>query len=179
LHCVKAIPGAEKNQLNGMDPTEETKRQMEKLEAKDCLCEGLTSSARLKNKMKLSHKLSAVTICPGPNLQWFSGIFSLKEMVDHIYGRTDIANALYRPHMFINELKLYVDYLKKQIKEAGSFLNEKQMRYFQKFRSNLLAGIAFYKKIVISLGNAVKTMEELCFFETELLGLFPSTSLKA
>jgi hypothetical protein len=164
-----------KTQLIGMDPTEETKSQIEKLEAKDCLCEGLTSSARLKNEMKLSHKLSAVTICPGPNLQWFSGIFSLKEMVDHIYGRTSITNALYRPHMFINELKLYVDYLKKQIKETAFSQNEKQIRYFQKFRLNLLAGIAFYKKIVTSISNAAKTMEELCFFETELLSLLPAT----
>lgn len=168
-----------KNQLNGIPPTEETMNQIEKLEAKDCLCEGLTSSARLKNKMKLSHKLSAVTICPGPNLQWFSGIFSLKEMVDHIYGRNNIANALYRSHMFINELKLYVDYLKTQIKEAASSLNDKQIRYFQKFRANLLAGIAFYKKILASIGNAAKTIEELCFFETELFALLPATTLKA
>lgn len=167
-----------KNQLNGIPPTEETKNQIEKLEAKDCLCEGLTSSARLKNKMKLSHKLSAVTICPGPNLQWFSGIFSLKEMVDHIYGRNNIANALYRPHMFINELKLYVDYLKKQIKETASSLNEKQIRYFQKFQANLLAGIAFYKKILASIGNAAKTIEELCFFETELFALLPEQKLQ-
>jgi hypothetical protein len=167
-----------KSQLNSMNGTIEIKSQIEKLEAKDCLCEGLTSSVRLKNKMKLSHKISAVTICPGPNLQWFSGIFSLKEMVDHIYGRTSITNALYRPHMFINELKLYVDYLKKQIKEATSLQNEKQIRYFQKFKSNLLEGIAFYKKIVTSISSADGTLEELCFFETELLSLFTSNSLK-
>ncbi|HWI91419.1 MAG TPA: hypothetical protein VNT20_09095 [Flavisolibacter sp.] len=168
-----------KNQLDGISFTEEIKNQIEKLEAKDCLCEGLTSSARLKNKMKLPHKLSAVTICPGPNLQFFSGIFSLKEMVDHIYGRTNIGNALYRPQMFINELKLYVDYLKKEIKDTAFSLNDKQIRYFQKFRSNLLAGIAFYKKILASISNFDKTLEELSFFETELFALLPATSLKA
>jgi hypothetical protein len=120
--------------------------------------------------MKLSHKLSAVTICPGPNLKWFSGVFSLKQMVDHIYGRIHITNSLYRPHMFINELKLYVDYLKKQLQETASSLNEKQLKYFQKFRTNLLAGIAFYKKIS-SVSNATKTLEELCFFERELLAI--------
>jgi hypothetical protein len=160
-----------KNQLSSINSNDEIKTELEKLQAKDCLCEGLTSSARLKNKMPLSHKLSAVTICPGPNLKWFSGIFSLKEMVDHIYGRANIVNALHRPHMFINELKLYVDYLKKQIRETASSLNDKQIRYFQKFRANLLAGIAFYKKILSSISNTTKTFEELCCFEQELMVL--------
>lgn len=145
------------------------KFELKKLGEKDCLCEGLTSSARIKNNMRLTHKLSAVTICPGPNLKWFSGTFSLKEMVDHIYGRINITNSLYRPHMFINELKLYVDYLKKQLMESASVLNEKQIRYFQKFRTNLLNGIAFYKAVLSSIKNAAKTLEELCLFEKELL----------
>jgi hypothetical protein len=118
--------------------------------------------------MKLSHQLSAVTICPGPNLKWFSGIFSLKEMIDHIYGRIKITNSLYRPNMFINELKLYVDYLKKQLKECASSLTEKQVRYFQKFKTNLLNGITFYKTILQSIANASQTFEELCYFEREL-----------
>jgi hypothetical protein len=159
-------------QLSASEITkEEIKIQMEKIGEKDCLCEGLTSSVRLKNQMKLSHKLSAVTICPGPNLKWFSGIFSLKEMVDHIYGRINISNSLYRPNMFINELKLYVDYLKQQVKEAASALNEKQIRYFKKFKANLLSGIAFYKMVLSSIGNATKTLEELCFFEKELTAI--------
>ena len=90
-------------------------------------------------------------------------------MVDHIYGRINITNSLYRPNMFINELKLYVDYLKKQLMESASVLNEKQIRYFQKFRTNLLNGIAFYKTVLSSIKNAAKTLEELCCFEKELL----------
>lgn len=154
-------------QLPNASINDEETRQLEKIGEKDCLCEGLTSSVRLKNQMKLSHKLSAVTICPGPNLKWFSGIFSLKEMTDHIYGRINITNSLYRPNMFINELKLYVDYLKTQLKESASSLSEKQVRYFQKFKTNLLNGIAFYKTLLLS-GNASQTLEELCYFESEL-----------
>jgi hypothetical protein len=157
----------EKQLTSALIDAEEMKAQLEKISKKDCLCEGLTSSVRLKNQMKLSHKLSAVTICPGPNLKWFSGIFSLKEMVDHIYGRINITNSLYRPNMFINELKLYVDYLKKQLTESAASLTEKQLRYFQKFKTNLLNGIAFYKTILLS-GNASQTLEELCYFESEL-----------
>lgn len=158
----------EKQLSNASINAEETRVQLEKIGEKDCLCEGLTSSVRLKNQMKLSHKLSAVTLCPGPNLKWFSGTFSLREIADHIYGRINITNTAYRPNMFINELKLYVDYLKKQLKESASCLTEKQVRYFQKFKANLLAGITFYKKLLSSITNAAKTLEELCYFEREL-----------
>jgi hypothetical protein len=147
----------------------ELKIRLEKMGEKDCLCEGLTSSVRLKNEMKLSHKLSAVTICPGPNLQWFSGIFTLEEMVDHIYGKITITNSLYRPHLFVNELNLYVDYLKKQVAEAASVINEKQIKYFEKFRTNLLKGIEYYKMFFLSLPGVEKTLEELYSFELELV----------
>jgi hypothetical protein len=160
-----------KEQLQLAGTSAGNKLQLEKLEAKDCLCEGLTSSTRLKNGIKLSHKLSAVTICPGPNLKWFSGIFSLKEMVDHIYGRISITNSLYRPHMFINELKLYVDYLEKELKETASSLNQKQIKYFQKFKTNLLAGIEFYRNMLASVSNSNSILEELGLFEKELLSI--------
>ncbi|HEY6957176.1 MAG TPA: hypothetical protein VI385_18110, partial [Flavisolibacter sp.] len=149
----------------------EIETQIRKIGEKDCLCEGLTSSVRLKNQIKLSHKLSAVTICPGPNLKWFSGIFSLTEMVDHIYGRLSITNSLYRPNMFINELKLYIDYFEKQLRESASALNEKQVRYFQKFKSNILDGIAYYKTALASITNAAKTFEELYHFEKQLMAI--------
>ena len=74
--------------------------------------------------------------------------------------------------MFINELKMYVDYLKNQLKDAAATLNDKQVRYFEKFRTNLLNGIAFYKKFLASFTtNAVNTLEELCIFEKELLAI--------
>ncbi len=136
-------------QLESMKlPQQELIQQVEGVHEKDCLCEGLTVSVRLKNKMKLPHRLSAVTICPGPNLAYFSGVFSLKEMVDHIYGRKEIAHAVDRPHMFINELQLYVDYLRKQINACKLSMTDKQRNHFEKFRSNLLNGIAFYTAIL-------------------------------
>src|SRR5439155_9037043 len=104
--------------------------EFKNITAKDCLCEGLGAAALLKNNIPLSHNLSAVTICPGPNLAYFSGIFSLSDMVDHIYGRLNILNASYRPNMFINELNLYVDYFKK-IPERVFEINAKQIKYLQ------------------------------------------------
>ncbi len=117
------------------------------IEEKDCLCEGLGAAALLLNKAELSHKLKAVTICPGPNLAYFSGTFSLKQMVDHIYGRLNILNNLNRPNLFINELQLYIDYLKKDIEKNLTELNGKKIEHFQNFKKNLNDGIAYYEEL--------------------------------
>ena len=122
-------------------------KEIEKVVEKDCLCEGLGASALLINHAKLSHKLSAVTICPGPNLAYFSGVFSLKQMVDHIYGRINILNTLTRSNIFINELQLYIDYLKKEMANQLTLLTDKKVTYFQNFKNNLLKGIEYYNSI--------------------------------
>ncbi len=129
--------------------TQETKTaQYKEITSKDCLCEGLTAPALLKNNIKDEHRLKAVTICPGPNLAYFSGVFSLEEMVGHIYGRVNILNSVYRPHMFINELKMYVDYFKNQVEKNAHATDEKQEKYLESFRKNLLQGIEYYKNLL-------------------------------
>lgn len=130
-------------------PTDLYEMAFNSITAKDCLCEGLGAPVILKDGLPLSHKLSAVTICPGPNLAYFSGTFSLAQMVHHIYGRLNVLNSQYRPNMFINELYLYIDYLKNEVKKMD--LNVKQMKYIQNFKSNLLEGIEYYKKLIPSL----------------------------
>jgi hypothetical protein len=123
------------------------------LTQRDCLCEGLGVSALLKNDIHPAHNLKAVTICPGPNLAYFSGIFTLKQMVDHIYGRTNLLNSLKRPNMFVNELILYVDYYKKQINVRVETLSASQMRSLKAFYINLLSGIEYYRNLVIAFKN--------------------------
>ncbi len=123
------------------------------LNQRDCLCEGLGVSALLKHDINPAHKLTAVTICPGPNLAYFSGVFSLKQMVDHIYGRTNILNSLKRPNMFVNELVLYVDYYKNQLNKQVENLSTAQVRTLKAFHTNLLSGIDYYKSLVSSFKN--------------------------
>ena len=129
------------------DPLE-LKEEVSRVTEKDCLCEGLGAASLISNQTKLSHGLKAVAICPGPNLAYFSGIFSLKDMVDHIYGRKNILNNHHRPHVFVNELRLYVDYLKKEVEKSMKALNQKQLSYFQTFKSNLIKGIEYYTSIL-------------------------------
>jgi hypothetical protein len=131
-------------------PAELYKMEFDRITEKDCLCEGLGASALIKDGIPLSHNLSAVTICPGPNLAYFSGTFSLADMVNHIYGRKNILNSLYRPNMFVNELNMYVDHFKKKI-ENNFNLNAKQIKYLQTFKTNLLEGIDYYRNLAACL----------------------------
>ncbi|MEO8759640.1 MAG: hypothetical protein ABI448_02025, partial [Bacteroidia bacterium] len=119
--------------------------EITKVTEKDCLCEGLGAPALIKNETKLSHNLSAVTICPGPNLAYFSETHTLKQMVDHIYGRQNILNNLKRPNLFVNELQLYVDYIKEEFEKNLTRLSEKKASYFQTFKKNLIEGITYYE----------------------------------
>lgn len=150
-------------------PAAEVQAELSKIMEKDCLCEGLTASVRLKNEMYLPHNLSAVTICPGPNLAYFSGVFSLKQMVDHVYGRGNILNTIYRPNMFVNELSMYVIYLRKQIEESLKPLNDKQIRHFRNFLNNLRGGISFYRTLSDRLLNSKNWNDELASLEKKLL----------
>lgn len=131
---------------------------------KDCLCEGLSAVGYQLNDPTQQLNMNAVTICPGPNLAYFSGTFSLGQMVDHIYGRTNILNTLERPHMFVNELKMYVDYLRNDLAKQQEPLTTKQVKYYTSFKQNLLSGIDYYKK----LDDLKEWIPMLTKYETEL-----------
>lgn len=140
------------SQLQALNLTPETYRQQaEKVLARECLCDGLANSAMQLLQIGRQPSSRPVAICPGPNLAFFSGVFSLRQMVDHIYGRANLLNQTYRPHMFVNELKMYVDYWRNLVQEQAAAATEKQQKYLRAFRDNLLQGIAYYQQLVPSL----------------------------
>ena len=129
-------------------PEEEYKKKFSAIVEKDCLCTGLGTTALLKNDIvNKQHKPEGVIICPGPNLAYFSGTFSLAQMIDHIYGRTNVRNSVERASLFVNELVLYVKYLHKEIDRNALTLNQNTFRTLNAFKTNLLAGIEYYKGI--------------------------------
>jgi hypothetical protein len=142
-------------------PAEEHAAKLQEITVKDCLCEGLSSAVLLQNNMALSHKLKAVAICPGPNLAYFSGVHTLRDMTDHIYGRKNLLNSLPRPHMFVNELHLYIDYLKKELGKCRLLTTAKQEQYFKNFRSNLLSGIEYYNSLLPLLNESNDFIEQM------------------
>lgn len=141
-------------QLQALQPRPaDLQMQIDAVTEKLCLCDGLSTAALIKNHLMKPRENNAVAICPGPNLAWFSGTYSLDEMVGHIYGKIDLLAKQLRPNMFINELNLYVDYLKKDIERQTAALNDKKAKYLSKFRTNLLEGINYYKKLIPEITN--------------------------
>jgi len=70
-------------QLKGSPLTQsEYQEAFETITEKICLCEGLCSAAYLKYNISKPKENTAVSICPGPNLAYFSGIYSLEEMLN-------------------------------------------------------------------------------------------------
>ena len=126
---------------------EERQKEYEKMLQKTCLCVGLSTTAHLVHGFEVKHG-KGVSICPGPNLAYFKREMSLKEIVDHIYGRSDQDLVRKdRPHMFIKELNLYLDYLSNKIHAAKDNMDKKQEKYFVKFTHNLQEGIEYYQQL--------------------------------
>lgn len=118
-----------------------------KITEKSCTCVGLGTSALLAYGLDTKTEGPGVSICPGPNMAYYSKIMTLKEMVDHIYGRGNVISRTDRPHMFIKELNIYLEYLKNRIEESRESMNKKQGKYLLTFTHNLNEGIAYYQQL--------------------------------
>ncbi len=129
-----------KGKYGGLVP----QKKLDEVHDKDCLCEGLTAPVLLKNGLNPSHNLTAVAICPGPNLAYFSGVFTLKQMVDHIYGRSNALNEVPRSNMFVNEFRMYMDHLQQQVTKIVDDATAKKVKQLQLFKENLAAAVDYY-----------------------------------
>lgn len=157
-------------------------RNFNEITEKVCLCEGLASSVYIRNNMVKPGENRAVTICPGPNTAYFSGIYSLDEMVKHIYGKINLLEGISRPNMFVNEIKLYVNYLKKDVETSIRDLTEKKAKQLEKFKEQLMKGIEYYESILPELisypkniGSSLKSDLKRAREMTELIAIPPLT----
>lgn len=163
-------------QLQSMSlPEAEYNRQVSDVLEKECLCVGLSNAAIKQYKVKPFKNLNGVNICPGPNIAYFNEIVSLRKMVDHIYGRANVISRTDRPHMFIKELSIYVDYWMELLAEAKETIDTKRRTYIETFHKNMMEGISYYRhlsdkatgewhslaeKFIEGLGAAEKQLEE-------------------
>lgn len=147
----------------------EYKNFFRKIVEKSCICVGLGTPALLVKNLDTTVEGKGVSVCPGPNIAYFSNAFSLKEMVDHIYGRINILNENNRTNMFIKELDMYVDYLRKMVEENLKPLKEKQIKYFESFQNNLQEGINYYKSLFSSVIEESKSVKDKLITELEYL----------
>jgi len=154
----------------------EYQSKYEKIVEKSCTCVGLGTSALLAYGLDTKTEGEGVSICPGPNMAYFSKVVSLKEMTDHIYGRTNVISRSDRPNMFVKELYIYLDYLKNKIEETEKTVTVRQKKYLKTFTNNLKEGIAYYHsvfnslkegfeqsraKIIFALDQSLKTLQLL------------------
>ncbi|HZL12271.1 MAG TPA: hypothetical protein VFC65_19980 [Prolixibacteraceae bacterium] len=139
----KVIQELKEKNLNEM----EFEKELNKITDKACLCNGLTASTLMVNGLDTKIEGNAVSICPGPNLAYFSSIYTLKNMVDHIYGRTNVMERTDRPNLFVKELKMYVDYLGGKIEDTVKPFSDKQKKYFVTFQDNLNKGVEYYRDL--------------------------------
>jgi hypothetical protein len=154
----------------------EFQNEYNKVVDKSCICVGLGTSALLVNKLDTKIEKSGVSICPGPNMAYFSDVMTLKEMVDHIYGKINVIKRNDRPNMFIKELMIYIDYLKSKMDETSRPWSEKQQEYFITFRDNLDKGIQYYKELFSNVklnlrDKKARLISELEKFEIQLKNL--------
>ncbi len=121
--------------------------EFDKIVDRSCICVGLGTAALHKNKLDYRKEGPGVSVCPGPNMAYYSKKVSLKEMVGHIYGRNNVIQRKDRPNMFLKELGLYVDFLKNKVDEMAKPLTDKNEKYVDTFHRNLNDGIDYYKDL--------------------------------
>jgi len=165
----------ELNQLKDTISSVEFKRRRTKITDKSCLCVGLANASYLENGIAIKGEAQGVVICPGPNLAYFDQEVSLLDMIQHIYGNTSVLRHTHRANLFINELKMYVDYLKNEIEEVANEMSSSQIKKLQTFKNNLLDGIAYYVTMFTATNyfktDFVKIQNQLHEYQKQVLGI--------
>ena len=155
---------------------DEYQQEYDKIVDKACICVGLGTAALRVNDLDTKVEKPGVSVCPGPNMAYFSREMTLKEMIDHIYGKINVITRKDRPHMCIKELSIYVDYLKNKVDETATPWSEKQHEYFATFTENLEKGIDYYKELFSTVKSSfqekkAKLISDLEKFEAQLKSL--------
>jgi len=131
--------------------------RLEKILEKSCLCVGLSNASLIENQLPVKGEAQGIVVCPGPNIAYFTEEVSLLKMVSHIYGNENIIARNDRPHFFIKELRMYADYLKKDMESVLEETSKMALKKMEKFRQNLLEGIEYYENLFCKRSNYFAT----------------------
>ena len=145
-------------------------KRKDSITEKACLCVGLANASYLDNDIKIKGEAQGVVICPGPNMAYFNEEISLEKMVNHIYGRRNVMPFENRPNLFVKEIELYVDYLKKEIEDHTNITNA-VLKKWNSFKANLISGIEYYEDLFSqqnSFDKSETTREKLQFWKKSI-----------
>ena len=118
-------------------PKEEIEQQKAALLRKACICFDLGAAPRMGGHSEVRESELYPAVCPGPNIAYFDDCYSLRDMVDHIYGRPSrVKLDSTRPHFLQKELMLYVDYM-----------HDVSPAQLESIRDNLKAGLTLYHEL--------------------------------
>jgi hypothetical protein len=111
---------------------------------KSCICHELGGSVKIMHGIEPG---ATPTICCGPGIVDFSKVVSLEDMTGHIYGRLSLLTNPDRPHMFIRELKLYIEDFRNELERYHLDLSSCTAKYVVELKKNLLGGIEYYRQL--------------------------------
>ncbi|MFC1736949.1 hypothetical protein ACFL1X_12600 [Candidatus Hydrogenedentota bacterium] len=138
----------QRKKLNEIRQNGFTEEQLEAVEeevlSKACICHDLGGGSTIKNNID---EKATTAVCCGPNIVNFSRRVTLEEMIGHIYGRLSLLTNKERPHMFIREIKLYLEYLRSEIQKHSLELSSQSPKYFSDFVENVSAGFDYYRSL--------------------------------
>lgn len=148
---------------------EELQKAQEQVLVKSCICHDLAGNATVPNGIDPQAKPA---VCCGPNIAYFSRLFSLEELVSHIYGRINLLAGVSRSHMFVQELKLNMEFLRHEMDKLPAALPEPP-RHLKEMLENLLNGIDYYRRLVrtVALEQPARFLSDLTALHESLLNL--------
>ena len=94
---------------------------------KACLCEDLAAPALIEYGIENKRPLKS-TVCAGPNIAYYNKIVTMKEMIDHIYGRINLIKDANRPSFFVAELNMYIKYLSNDLKNISEKVTQIEIK---------------------------------------------------
>jgi len=115
--------------------------QREHVMGKSCICHDLGGS--VLRKLGIDQETTPA-ICPGPGVADFSKVVSLKEMIDHIYGRANLITSQGRPHLFLREWALYNNW---RLRLLAPPAKEEDRVTAAALLKNLREGIVYYTEL--------------------------------
>ncbi len=125
-------------------PSDTTDPRVRAVYDKACICNHLGNGALIH--LGIANPGLPVAVCPGPNIAYFDRQYTLRELVDHIYGRGPSLVAAGRPHMFAKELALNVDAF---VQLARAPLRDaRALTRLTEFKASLERGMAHYRELV-------------------------------
>ena len=138
---------------------------------KACLCEDLAAPALVEYGIENNRPLKS-TVCAGPNIAYYNKIVTMKEMIDHIYGRINLIEDANRPSFFVAELNMYIKYLTNELKSLSEKVSQIEIKRLSSFAQNLRDGMQYY----IELTKEKYTETEL--YKEKMLSEFNDAKLR-